>query len=119
MLRWSAQSTGREADLAAVIASGAAVGVPGGAELAALGRAAAGTAIDPGPAVRLAAVVGDQLAVRAAAVAGAFELYNRIVDGTGLQVSAARRETHGDIVGILGLETFPHSDPSAEAPSLQ
>jgi hypothetical protein len=110
MLRWSAQSTGREADLAAVIAPGAAVGVPGGAELAALGRAAVGSSVDSTPTAALAAVVGNTPAVRAAAVAGAFELYNRIVDGTGLPVPAARRETHGDIIVTLGLERFPHSD---------
>jgi hypothetical protein len=110
MLRWSAQSTGRDVDLAALLRPGTPVGVPGGAELAALGNAAVGTTVDATPAAALAAVIGPVPAVRAAAVAGAFELYNRIVDATGLPVSAARRETHGDIIGILSLEGFPHSD---------
>ncbi|HEX9642434.1 MAG TPA: hypothetical protein VGC11_00345 [Acidimicrobiia bacterium] len=110
MLRWSSESTGRDVDLAAIVNPDAPVGILGGPELVALGRAAVANAVDAAPAGALADVIGDTLAVRAAAVAGAFELYNRIVDGTGLQVSAARRQTHGDIVGILRLETFPHSD---------
>ena len=110
MLSWSAQSTGREIDLAALLIPGAPVGVPGGAELATLGRAAVGTAVDAGPTVSLAGVIGEGSAVRAAAVAGAFELYNRIVDGTGLPVASARRKTHGAVITTLGLDRFPHSD---------
>jgi hypothetical protein len=110
MLSWSAQSTGREVDLAAIIKPGTPVGVPGGAELAALGRAAVGITVDATPTSALAAVIGERPAVRAAAVAGAFELYNRIVDGTGLAVPSARRETHGAVISALGLERFPHSD---------
>jgi hypothetical protein len=110
MLRWSAQSTGRDIDLAALARPGAPVAVPGGTELVALGRAAVGTAVDASPTNAVAEAIGDRPAVRAAAVAGAFELYNRIVDGTGLPVPSARRETHADIVDTLGLGDFPHSD---------
>jgi hypothetical protein len=109
MLRWSAESTGRDIDLAAIIDPGARVGVAGGAELAALGRAAVGTAVDTAPTAAVAAVVGDRSAVRAAAVAGAFELYNRIVDGTGLPTPKQQRESLGDIVAALRLGSFPHS----------
>jgi hypothetical protein len=110
MLSWSAQSTGREVDLGALVTPGAPVGVAGGAELAALGRAAVGIGVDAGTTATLAGVIGEGPAVRAAAVAGAFELYNRIVDGTGLPVTSARRDTHGGIIATLGLDRFPHSD---------
>lgn len=111
MLRWSAESTGREIDLAAVPVAGASVGVPGGAELAALGRTAVRSAVDPTSTMEVAAALGDACAVRAAAVAGAFELYNRIVDGTGLPTPSKQRESFGDIIAVLGLDRFPHSRP--------
>jgi hypothetical protein len=110
MLRWSAQETGRKVDLSALISPGAPTGIAGGTELAALGRAAVGNAVDAMPTAAVAATLGEVPAVRAAAVAGAFELYNRIVDGTGLPVPSARRETHADIIAMLGLDRFPHSD---------
>jgi hypothetical protein len=109
MLRWSAESTGREIDLAAILVPGSPVGVPGGAELAALGRAAVGSEVAAGPAAAVAEVLGEAPAVRAAAVAGAFELYNRIVDGTGLPIAPSQRRSLGDVIAALGLERFPHA----------
>ena len=55
-------------------------------------------------------MVGEEAAVRAAAVAGAFELYNRIVDATGVPVGHAQRERLQDIIATLGLDGFPHAD---------
>ena len=109
MLSWSAEETNRTIDLAAIVDSGVELGIPGGRELIAIARAAAGKAVDSAPIEALAQVVGPEPAVRAAAVAGAFELYNRIVDATGLPVGRASRAQSADTIEVLGLDAFPHA----------
>lgn len=110
MLRWSAEETGRQIDFAAIVTPDVPLGIPGGSELIALGRAAAGRTIDASPVQAVAVVLGPTAAVRAAAVAGAFELYNRIVDATGLPVGRVQREVLSDIIATLGLKRFPHAE---------
>jgi hypothetical protein len=109
MLRWSAQETGRSVDLAAIVDSSADLGLDGGEALVAVGDAAAGADVDSGPVERLAEIIGIPAAVRAAAVAGAFELYNRVVDAAGLPVGRVARRRGADVIETLGLEAMPHA----------
>lgn len=109
MLRWSAEETNRPIDFGAIVDVSTPLGIDGGAELVSLGAATVGVAADASHTQRLAEVVGEAAAVRAAAVAGAFELYNRIVDATGLPVGRAQRETLRDVIDTLGLDGFPHA----------
>lgn len=113
MLRWSAEETGRTVDLRAVADSTHPSGLPGGDELAALARGAAGAELDPKPLRALSAVIGPAAAVDAAAVAAAFESFNRVVDGTGLPVGKAARRDQADIIDMLGLDTLPHAGHGA------
>ena len=109
MLRWSAQETGRTIDFSGIVDTAVAPGIAGGPELVALARAAIGHDVDAAPAQKVASVIGPDAAVRAAAVAGAFELYNRIVDATGLPVGRVQRERLADVVETLSLDAFPHA----------
>ncbi len=109
MLSWSAEETGRAVDLAAIVDPSQDLGVAGGRELVALGRAAVGNEVDSTPVLTVAERIGTESAVRAAAVAGAFELYNRIVDATGLPVGRVQREALAGIIETLGLSHFPHA----------
>ena len=109
MLRWSAEKTNRPIDFGAIVDVSTPLGINGGAELVSLGAAAAGTEADASHTHRLAEVVGDAAAVKAAAVAGAFELYNRIVDATGLPVGRVQRDSLSDVIDTLGLDGFPHA----------
>jgi hypothetical protein len=109
MLRWSAENTTRSVDIRAVADPSFDAGLPGGAELIALATSALGTSSDADPAERLADVIGRAAAVDAAAVAAAFESFNRVVDGTGLPVTRGRRQQDADIIQVLGLERFPHA----------
>jgi hypothetical protein len=106
MLRWSAQETGRHVDLAGVVAP-VDPGPPGGRELVALGRAAAGRAIDRGPLEAVAAAIGEAAAYDAAAVAANFEIMNRVVDAVGLPVGTHQRAAKADLIRLLDLEIFP------------
>ena len=113
MLRWSAAETNRPIDFGAIVDVSTPLGIDGGAELVSLGAAAVGVAADASHTQRLAEVVGEAAAVRAAAVAGAFELYNRIVDATGLPVGRVQRDTLRDVIDTLGLDGFPHAGHGA------
>ncbi len=57
----------------------------------------------------VAAVLGPQPALKAACVAGAFEIYNRVVDATGLPTGPAMRRDLASIIDVLGLDGFPHA----------
>jgi len=109
MLSSSAEETRQVIDFSAIAEESRNPGIAGGAELVALGRAAVGVAVDATPTLRVAEVIGPAAAVRAAAVAGAFELYNRIVDATGLPVGRVQREALSDIIEALDLNAFPHA----------
>lgn len=109
MLRWSAEETGRTVALRAVADPAIDPRVPGGGELAAVARAGVGARSDPEPVMRAADVLGGQAAIDAAAVAAAFESFNRVVDGTGLPVSRGARTNEADIIELLDLERFPHA----------
>ncbi len=113
MLRWSARETNRDVDLRAIADPEVDPLVPGGPELAAMARAAVGTRPDAGPVTRLAEVVGARTATDAAAVAAAFESFNRVVDGTGLPVGRGARRRAADVIELLGLARFPHAGHGA------
>lgn len=113
MLRWSARETNREVELRAIADPEVDPLVAGGRELAALARAAVGTEPEPDPLRALAAVVGGRTATDAAAVAAAFESFNRVVDGTGLPVGKGARKRAADIIELLGLDRFPHAEHGA------
>lgn len=113
MLRWSAQETGRAVDMRAIVDDTIDLGISGGSDLVAVGDAAIGRTIDPEPVAALADTIGEAPAVRAAAVAGAFELYNRIVDAAGLPVGRVQRQRSADIIETLGLNAMPHAGHGA------
>lgn len=108
MLRWSAQETGRTIDLAGIIDARVDPGVPGGRELAALGRAARGAAVDRSPLDAVADVIGPAAAFDAAAVAANFEIMNRAVDAVGLPIGRHQRTQEAELIEVLGLDRFPH-----------
>ena len=110
MLRWSAESTGREVDLAAVSDPSVRSRLPAGEALVAVGRLGSTITEPDATAVELvAAELGGEAAADAAAVASAFEGLNRIVDGVGLPVGRASKRDNADIIESLGLEAFPHA----------
>jgi hypothetical protein len=57
----------------------------------------------------VAKTLGRSAAVDAAAVAGAFEFYNRVVDAAGLPVGKAARRELADVIDLLELDRFPHA----------
>lgn len=109
MLSWSAQETDREVHLAPIATGEGDPGLPGGPQLVALGRGAAGD----GQAGRLfretADVIGEATATDAAAVAANFEIMNRVVDAVGLPVGQKRRQDMAPTIAELGLDSFPHA----------
>ncbi len=109
MLRWSASETGRTVDISGVAHPHIDPGVPGGRALTALGRGAVGITISTELIEAVADELGPQAAIDAAAVAGAFEHLNRIVDGSGLPVGKAARRLQADIIETLKLDAFPHA----------
>ena len=109
MLSWSATETKRPVDLTAIVLPDADPGILGGRELINLGKASVGTSPDGAAVAAIAASVGPEPAFKAACVAGAFEIYNRVVDATGLPVGAQTREDLAPIIDALGLEAFPHA----------
>ena len=110
MLRWSAETTGREVELAAVADPRVDPLLEAGRELADLGRLGSSiTAPDAGAVESVADRLGPEAAADAAAVAAAFEGLNRIVDGVGLPVSRARKRDDAELIEALGLDSFPHS----------
>lgn len=114
MLRWSAETTGREVDITAISHPDVEPRIEGGSALASLGRVGARvTEPDSTAADRVAAELGAQAASDAAAAAAAFEGLNRIVDGVGLPVGRASRRDDADLIQALGLHRFPHADHGA------
>jgi hypothetical protein len=107
MLSWSATETGQSLDIAGIISGDPLIS--GGRQLAALGLAATGVATDASYAEAVADQLGGQAAIDAAAVAGAFEYYNRIIDATGVPVGKAVRRERSHLIDQLGLHTFPHA----------
>jgi hypothetical protein len=108
MLSWSAEETGRTVDLGHMTSDGD-IGIAGGPELVALGRASIGPESDPGPAAAVARVLGGDAAIYAAGVAANFELMNRAVDAAGLPVGRVSRERLAHIIEALEMDTFPHA----------
>jgi hypothetical protein len=110
MLRWSAETTGREVDIAAISDPAVDSLLEGGRALAALGRLGSSiTEPDASAAEAVAAELGARAASDAAAVAAAFEGLNRVVDGVGLPVSRAARRNDAELIGQLELDAFPHA----------
>ena len=110
MLRWSAETTGREVELAAVGDPSVDPLLECGHALAALGRLGSTITAPDARAVELVADrLGPEAAADAAAVAAAFEGLNRIVDGVGLPVNRARKRDETELITALGLDSFPHA----------
>jgi hypothetical protein len=110
MLRWSAEATDREVELAAVSDPSTDSRLDAGGALAALGRLGATITAPDASAVELvAAELGVEAAADAAAVAAAFEGLNRIVDGVGLPVNRARKRDDAELIARLRLDRFPHA----------
>ncbi len=109
MLSWSATETGRTVDVGGVADPNIDPGVPGGRSLTALGRGAVDVTISTQLVDAVADEIGVEAAVDAAAVAGGFEYFNRIVDGSGLRVGKAARRLQADAIETLKLDTFSHA----------
>lgn len=110
MLSWSATETNQDLELAAIVTPGADPGLAAGRELIDLGLASAGTASNGATVAAVAGVLGPGPAFKAACVAGAFEIYNRVVDATGLPTGSTMRNDLKPIIDALGLSEFPHAD---------
>lgn len=108
MLSWSAETIGRELDLARLITDGD-IGLSGAVELVLLGRASTGIEANAAATEAVAAVLGEEAAVGAAAVAAAFELLNRAVDATGLPVGRASKRRMAPVIAALEMARFPHA----------
>lgn len=109
MLSSSASETGRQIDIGGIADPQVDPGVPGGRQLTALGRGAAGIEISTDLVDAVAQEIGAAAAVDAAAVAAGFEYLNRIVDGSGLPVGKASRAQLAATIETLGLNSFPHA----------
>ena len=112
MLSWSAKETNQDLDIGAVIKLGNDPLIAGSRQLADLGLASVRTSTDSRWADAIAVELGAEAAMDAAAVAGAFEYYNRIVDATGLPIgkpTRAQREGRASIIADLDLGAFPHA----------
>ena len=109
MLSSSASETGRQIDIGGIADPQVDPGVPGGRQLTALGRGAAGIEVSTDLVDAVAQEIGAAAAVDAAAVAAGFEYLNRIVDGSGLPVGKASRVQLADTIELLGLNTFSHA----------
>ncbi len=109
LLSWSAAETGHQIDLRAIVDDALDVGVPGGRALIELGRACNQTRPDDAALRAVVAVVGEEAAVEAAAVAANFQIMNRVVDATGLPIGRRRRAEAADVIAALGLGAFPHA----------
>jgi hypothetical protein len=101
MLRASAEANDEPVDMKGVGHVNVDSGVPGDAELGALADAAVLRDTDEmGPArARGIAALGEQATARALAVAGNFEMMNRLLDAIGVGPTKASREI-GDAIGV-------------------
>ncbi len=109
MLSWSSTTTRRNLDLRAVADPVVDPGTQAGRQLVALARAAVGTRSDTTALLELASVLGLEAAVDAAGVAAAFEIYNRVIDATGVPVGKGSQRRNAEIIEALGLDRFPHA----------
>ena len=109
MLSWSALETGREIDIAGIASPEHEPLLSAGRELIALGHASVGLTPDASSTKAVAAALGDEAAVKAASVAGAFEIFNRVVDAIGLPVGRVWRAKMQHTIDTLDLERFPHA----------
>jgi len=109
MLRASATSTGRQADLRALVDPMRPSLLPAGSELLAFTDAAVLRDADEMPVARqaLLEVAGPAAVVRAAAVAGNFEMMNRLLDAIGVAV----RGPSLALADELGLRVPDHLRP--------
>lgn len=106
MLRASAHTTGQAIDLRAITDRAPDPLLAAGTELLAFVTAVIRNDSSLGPnRTALAASAGRHAVVRAAAVAGNFEMMNRLVDATGVPIGASQRTIAAD----LGLDQ--HGEP--------
>lgn len=109
MLSWSATDTEQSVDLGAIVDDTRDPGFVGGRELIALARAVMASEPDRRWLDAVADVLDLAAAVDAAAVAANFEIMNRTVDATGLQVGRHHRRQNQSIIDTLALDRFPHA----------
>lgn len=109
MLSSSAQHIGRRVDLRGIGDAAIDPLIDGGRALAALGRAAAGSEVDPEPLERVAGELSPEVASDAAAVAANFEIMNRVVDGVGLPFGRGRARQMAAEIAAVGAGGFPHA----------
>jgi len=105
MLSWSSTEQGAPADLAAVAAGAAGVGLPLGDELVRFASACAGTDDLELAAARTALVdaADEAFMVDAAAVAANFEMMTRLADGTGAAMPEERTDAASDTIETFGM----------------
>lgn len=110
MLRASAEHTDRRHDLRGVVDPMADSLLPAGSELSAFADAA--VLRDPleMPAARTAliAVAGEAAVMRAAAVAGDFQMMNRLLDAVGVQVDRGGMALADELGLIVPVHLRPH-----------
>lgn len=109
MLSWSAAETNQPLDLAAITGNGMDPLIPGGQALVdyvttVLSGGSVEEARD-----RVRDLLGEAATIDAAAVAGNFEMMNRIADGVGMPVGRGTRTRMKDVIEDLGLDRFPHA----------
>lgn len=109
MLSWSAAASERIVDLSAIVDPRVDPRITGGRALIALATTAVGTTSDGEAVASVAELLGPAAALKAATVAAAFEVFNRIVDATGLPVGQKSREQLQPIIDMLGLADLPHA----------
>lgn len=109
MLSWSATETVQPVDIAAIVDESADPRLAASRELIALGRAATTVEPDRRWLDDVAGVLDLPAAIDAAAVAANFQIMNRTVDATGLQVGRHFRDQNQWIIDALRLDRFPHA----------
>ncbi len=109
MLRASADETGRSHNLGALVDPVADPLLPAGRELLAFTDAAVLGDVEEMDAARsaLLAAAGESAVVRAAAVAGNFQMMNRLLDAVGVRVARSGL----DLAAELGLSVPVHLQP--------
>ncbi len=117
MLRASSRHFGFEADLRAIGKSGFDSGVPRGAELVAFSEAVLGRDATRLDAARdaLAAAMGPAAVTDAAAVAGNFQMMDRIANGCGIALDALYEKPTRRYRKDLNMDAFPSAANSPDA----
>jgi hypothetical protein len=111
MLSWSSSETSRDIDLLAVTNDDRDPGLAGGRRLLAFATAILTGEPSDVAAARdaVAAALGPEAVVDAAAVVGNFEMMNRIADAVGMPVGRGTRTRMHPTITALGLDRFPHA----------